>query len=108
MSGFTCKRGDTRTALKATLLSAKGVPEDLTGAHVRVMMAAPDSTNLVVDREALIYDASAGVVLVVWDPSEVQVAGTFRAEFEVRYPDGKIESYPNAGFIPVNIVPDMG
>lgn len=101
------KRGDTRTAIRATLLEPSGSPANLTGASVRFLMA--DLRGQVrIDRAAEVLDATGGVVRFVPEPGDTDVAGTYRAEFEVTFSDGRKESYPNTGYITVEIIPDLG
>lgn len=41
-------------------------------------------------------------------PADTDTAGRFEAEFEVTYADGAVETFPNDGFIVVQIGPDIG
>lgn len=94
---FHTKQGDTRTALKATLLDASGAPVDLTGCTVRFRMSCK------IDRQVQVLDAAAGEVMMVFESEDVAKPGLFRAEFKVEYPDGRVETFPNSGHITVYI-----
>ena len=95
------KRGDTRNCIKAILKDSAGSPVNLTGCEVRFHMA-PLGRQAIVSRAAHIEDPTAGEVWVVWAPGETDIAGVYRAEFEVVYQDGRrdipqrwIHKYPN-------------
>lgn len=109
----TIKKGDTRTAIAANLKSPKGNPVDLTGTEVRFKML-PTRRNYLnkpvrsncsayIDREALIMDAEAGRVAFVFEPGETDQRGIMYGEFKVTYVDGSIETFPNSGYIIINI-----
>lgn len=103
----TIKRGDTRNCIKAVLKDAAGAPVDLTDCEVKFHMA-PLGRQAIVSRGAHIEDAAAGEVWVVWAPGETDAAGVYRAEFEVLYDDGKRETFPNDGYINIQILNDLG
>jgi hypothetical protein len=104
---ITIKRGDTRNAIKAELKGASGAPVDLTGCSVKFHMA-PLRQPAIVNRAAHIEDAEAGEVWVVWVPGETDSTGIYRAEFEVMYQDGRRETFPNANYISILILDDLG
>ena len=99
MATFTIKRGDTAPALRYALL-----PEtvDLTGASV--VFVLDGGARL----PAQIVTPLPPVVQYDWQPGDTAHAGVRRAEFEVTYSDGAIETWPNAGYLQVNIVEDLG
>lgn len=101
------KRGDTRTAIRATLLEPSGSPVNLTGASVRFVMA--DLRGAIrIARAAEIVDPAGGKVLMVFETSETDEAGTYRAEFEVQFADGRKETYPNGDYLTIQIMSDLG
>lgn len=106
------KTGDTRTPVAATLKTPKGALVNLEGADVRFCMAptrrnylSQISTNgaALIDREATILDAAAGRIAFVFEDGETDHAGTFHGEFKVTYPDGRLERFPNSGYILIQI-----
>lgn len=103
----TIKRGDTRNCIKAILKDSAGSPVDLTGCEVKFHMA-PLCRPAIVSRGAHIEDAAAGEVWVVWAPGETDTTGVYRAEFEVVYEDGRRETFPNDGYISIQILKDLG
>lgn len=103
MNLFTIKRGDTSPALRYALL-----PEalDLTGAVVVFNIRGADP---ILDRaKALIVTTSPPVVEYQWQPGDTDITGLHRAEFEVTWPDETVETFPNGGYLLINIVQDLG
>jgi BppU N-terminal domain len=103
---FVIKQNDTKTALLVNLIDSKNKPVNLTDCTVRFIMA--NSTGMLFKRLATIQDTSNGVVLVSFSPEETAKNGQMRAELEVTYPDGKIETFPNNDYINIYIMPDLG
>jgi hypothetical protein len=101
----TLKRGDTKVNLKATLSNESG-PVDLTGCQVRFFMSKRNSNK--VNKEALIQTETMGLVWVVFEQEDTDTSGTFQAEFEVTFPDERKETFPNNGYILINIQSDLG
>ena len=101
---FTTKQADTRTALKATLTTAEGsTPTDVKSVSFR--MADTIFTNKIfraVDIEAL------PEVGVIFTAGEVAVPGSYYGEFVVEYNDDKIETFPNQGYIEIQILKNLG
>ena len=63
----------------------------------------------VVARQAEVVDAEHGVVLVPLEPkASLDTAGTYWAEFEVTFGDGRVGTHPNRGYPTVNIEAVLG
>jgi hypothetical protein len=60
-----------------------------------------------IDTAATVVTAASGIVRYDWLAADTDTAGTFQAEFEVTYSDGKIETFPNASYIEVVITDDI-
>ena len=104
MDGFTIKRGDTSPAIRYALEPATVV---LTGATVRFQMRARNGAVLM-DVAALVVPATGTpTVEYSWQAGDTATAGLYEAEFRVTYADGKIETFPNAGFIQVRVNQDV-
>jgi hypothetical protein len=99
------KRNDTKANLKATLSNESG-PVDLTGCTIRFLMSK--RRVIKIDREAIIQDATNGVAWFVFEQGDTDTADTFQAEFKVTFPDDRIETFPNAGYISIYIQSDLG
>lgn len=105
---ITIKRGDTRNCIKAVLKDATGNSVDLTGCSDVNFYMVPLCGTTVIKRAAHIEDAAAGEVWFVWNTGDTDVAGVYRAEFEVVYMDGRKETFPNNGYISIKILSDLG
>jgi hypothetical protein len=104
MNGFTIKRGDTAPAIRYALEPAT---VDLTGATVRFQMRARNG-SVILDVGALVVTATGTpTVEYSWQAGDTATAGLYEAEFRVTYADGKIETFPNGGFIRVGINQDV-
>ena len=103
---MTLKRGDTRHAIRAILKDSSGSPVDLTDCTVSFHMA-PLGRPPTISRQVDIHDAEGGEVWVVFAPGETDVSGVYRAEFQVVYGDGRRETFPNNGYINIQIQSDL-
>ena len=100
MATFTLKRGDTAPALRYAL-----IPDtlDLTGGTVVFNVR-----RLLDRRPATIVTASPPVVEYQWQTGDLDSAGLFLAEFEVTYPDGRVETFPPDNSLSVHVMSDLG
>lgn len=104
---FNLKQNDTSPALQTTLLDGDGLPVSINGNNgVRFHMRAPAGA-VKIDADAIVVDASAGIVRYNWLPEDTDTAGTFQAEFEVTYTDNSVETFPNLGYIDIVITDDI-
>jgi hypothetical protein len=103
------KRHDTRPTLLLRLRDVDGAVANLTGATARFLMRQQNVVPVVVkvDREMDIIDPEDGVVRLLWNPEDTDTAGTFDAEVEVTYSDGKTKTYPNHTYDTITIVEDI-
>jgi len=100
MTTFYIKQNDTRPSLYAQLLQ-DGSPVDLTDATVKFHMGD------VVNAPAVITDAASGNVRYDWQVGDTANSGTFYAEFEVAFPDDKVETFPNDGYLRIIITREV-
>jgi hypothetical protein len=63
--------------------------------------------TVLINRSAEIIDATNGKVRFSFVKGETSTSGTMRAEFEVTYPNGIVETFPNKGYITVSIERDL-
>ena len=104
---FFVKQNDTSPKLAATLKDGNGQVVDVTGASVRFHMAKLNSSTVITDASATVTNGSAGTVEYAWTASDTASIGTFCGEFEVTFPTGLIETYPNSGYISIQITDDI-
>ncbi len=101
---FFIKRGDTLPAIRFALEPATTV---LTGASVRFLMRVRGGAQVTEGVAQIVTATGTPTVQYDWTAEDTAEAGQFEAEFEVTYPDGAVETFPNAGFIPVRISEDV-
>lgn len=98
---LTIKKGDTRNAIRATL-KKNGEPVNLTGCTVLFYMDGKVNGG-----HAQVVDAEWGKVVYPLEANAVDKSGVFRAEFKVIHPDGRQETFPDNGYIKINIIDDL-
>ncbi|MFQ6673084.1 MAG: BppU family phage baseplate upper protein [Candidatus Tectimicrobiota bacterium] len=109
MADFWIKEGDTTPAIRRTLQDEDGNAINLTGgATVQFKMRSPGATTPKVDAAATLVDAANGVVEYAWATGDTDTAGSYWAEFEVTFPSGKIETFPNYKHLLIRIVEEVG
>lgn len=106
MGTFYIKQNDTQPALRAQLKDGDDYPIVLTGASVRFHMRTLTGT-VVVDEAATIITPANGIVQYNWQAADTATVGSYQAEFEVTYNDGSIETFPNSGYIRIQITDDI-
>jgi hypothetical protein len=104
---FYIKQNDTAPILAATLKDADENAVDLDGSSVRFHMREVGGTTSKVDAAATLVDANAGQVKYTWAADDTDTIGSYQAEFEVTYGDSRIETFPNNGYIQVEIIDDI-
>ncbi|MEH7249170.1 BppU family phage baseplate upper protein [Neobacillus niacini] len=95
------KRNDTKDTISYTLSNLDKTAVNLTGASVKFVMGK--NKTLITNAAANIVEASTGKVEYTLTVDDTLIAGTFNAEFEVTFSDGKIKTYPSDGYILVSI-----
>ena len=108
MTTINIKQDDTQPAIRVRLKDSDGNPVNLTGATVRVAIQHYSRPDIKFLRDAYIQDAITGEVWLVWQSEETQVTGLYRIEFRVTYQDGNRETFPNDGYLMVNILERIG
>ena len=104
---FNIKQNDTVPSIRATLQNGSGDPVDLIDATVRFHMRAIGSTTVKVDGVVNIINESLGLVQYNWIAADTDSIGSYQAEFEVTYPDGTIETFPNNAYVRIEIIDDI-
>lgn len=97
---ITLKQNDTGIGLKATLTN---VDEnvDLTDADVLFLFGGHE---IVADVE----DAENGKLFIAFNKVHTTKTGFYNAEFEVKFKDNRVETFPNDGYIKIQIKQDLG
>lgn len=103
---FFIKRNDLSPTIRVSLKDANGAYVNLNNASVLFKML-PMLGGEIISSSADIFDTSEATVEYIWQVGDTGTSGSYRSEFEVTYSDGKVESFPNSGFIRVEITDDI-
>ncbi len=103
---FTIKKGDLLPAITATLSDANGVV-DLTGSTVKFIMTSVRSSTPQVNAAAVIVSPTAGSVRYDWAGTDTNTPGDYKAEWEVTLPSTKKLTFPNDGYLWVQVIGDL-
>jgi len=104
---FYIKQNDTSPAIRATLRDGDGDVINLDGATVRFHMRPIGSTTVKVDAAGTVIAPAGGIVQYSWSEEDTDTVGAYQAEFEVTYTGGNVETFPNDGYIRVEITDDI-
>lgn len=107
MADWTQKRNDRLPEIAAALKDPNGAAQNLAGCTVRFVMRQPSAGAAKVNAAATVVDAAGGSVKYAWAASDTDTAGRYRAEWEVLFADGRRETFPNAGYLEIEIVEDL-
>lgn len=108
---FYIKKDDTRPKIRCALTDAEDTEVNLGGATVKFVMtpkAEPVGSTPTVDADADVITAVDGIVEYEWQTGDTETAGKYRAEWEVTFADGGVETFPNDTYIEVIIKGDLG
>ena len=108
---FYIKSSDTASFITRDLKDAFGAPVNVTGASVVFSMRVkPAGTVKVNAQTAVIVTGGTGRVRYEWasDGSDTNTADEYEGEFQVSYANGKIQTFPNDGHIPIVVTDDVG
>lgn len=105
---FYIKQNDTVPSLRADLKDGDNAAIDLTGASVKFIMRAIGGTTAVINASASIVSEAGGTVQYNWQSGDTDTVGSYQAEFEVTYSGGTVETFPNDGYIRIEILDDLG
>ena len=108
---FYIKQNDTASFITRDLKDAFGAPVNVTGASVVFSMRVKPAGTMKITRETgVIVNAGIGRVRYEWasDGSDTDTADEYEGEFQVTYANGKIQTFPNDGHIPIVITDDVG
>lgn len=102
---FTINEGDTLPVLEAVLLPAEGQTFTLTGATVRWRMWARSSPTDKVYALCSVLDPVGRRVRYTWQAADTDARGGYLGKFEVTFPDGSVESFPNDRALVIRVSP---
>lgn len=103
---FFIKQNDTSPSLAAYIQTSAGDAVNLVGATAKLHIKETGGSTLLV-KTMTITDAVEGLVQYDWVDPDTNIAGTYNAEIEITYSDGKIETYPNNGYFTITITSEL-
>jgi hypothetical protein len=101
------KRRDTSPSIVATLTGGDEKPVDLTRASVVLNMIRASGRLVIARAPVTVVDAAGGVVRYDWASEDTDSRGEHRAEIEVTYSDGRVETFPAGGYLTIQIIEDL-
>ena len=106
---YFIKQGDTSPPIVAILKDATLSPVDLTGiSGIKFIMTNKATAVKRVDAPAVVVDAAGGRVRYDWATGDTDIPGGYKGEFEVHWPDGTYETFPNSKYINIKVTADLG
>ena len=106
MADWSMKAHDRLPSIQATLTSG-GTPVDLTGATVNFIMVPTKGTTPMVDAAAVIVNATSGVVRYDWQTGDTATPGTYQAEWQITFSDGRKQTAPTLTYHSISILADL-
>lgn len=115
MADVWVKRSDTSPVLALTLQDAAGDAVNIADAVCRLNMREMRSHELLIDHETMQNmqagteeePTNVGEVQYAWATDDLDTHGGYYAEVEVTFAGGKVETFPNDGYITVAVVADL-
>ena len=103
MATFNIKQNDTSPAILYALTPTDVV---LTGASVVFRYRAIGTETWTSKAAVIVTETVTPTVRYDWEAADTAAAGFFEAEFVVTYTDNTVETFPNSGFITINVEGD--
>ncbi|HLA25224.1 MAG TPA: hypothetical protein VJ206_07510 [bacterium] len=108
---FYVKQNDTASVLADVLKDEDSVAVNLTGATVKFsMQPLAGGAMTIADATATngdVSEATRGNVSYTWAAVDTDTAGWYLGEWKVTYSGGKIQTFPNGGYILILIEPEL-
>lgn len=106
MADYTLKQGDRLPVISAVLKDSAGAAVDLTGATAKLNIV--DDAGTAVSRTATISATPTdGTITYDWVADDVDVAGSFYFEYEITFPSGLKQTFPNNKHLTLEIIDDI-
>lgn len=103
MADFYIRAGDRLPELQATLTDTAGVPVDLTGLTVQFHMRAVNATTPTVAAAATLVTPTSGVVKYTWVGGDTDTPGSYWAEWEVTFGDGRTQTFKDPDYTSIYV-----
>jgi hypothetical protein len=101
---YVLRQGDSGQTITSVCTDEDGAAVNISGATVRFLMAPLTGGDAVLAATAQNENGTnQGQVSYEWEDTDSAMAGHFIAEFEVTFGGGAVVTFPNAGYIVVQI-----
>lgn len=108
MSDFYWKQHDTYPQIRVQLFDSAGTPIDITSSSINfIMRTVPGTAAPKVNASATIVDAPNGIVGYTPIGANTDTVGDFMAEWQVTFPGGAKQTFPNPGYDTITITSDL-
>lgn len=109
---FYIKQGDTAPAFSGVVVDDLGAAVNIAGAELRLTLAPVNGGAPVVEGVTVTNAQDAGGATGAWSyawlAGDTATPGYFRAELEVTFDSGAVETFPNDGYLTVKVTPRLG
>lgn len=110
---YFIKQNDDSPPIRSTLLDASGAGVPLTGASVLFVMtkrgeASPTVAAVADIDEVDDEEETIGKVSYQWQEGDTSEPGPYFGEWQVDFAGGERQTFPNSGFIHIQVVADLG
>lgn len=107
-SSFYIKQNDTSPSLLAELQdSLTNQVINLLNVEGSFHMWRLDTKEVVLKKPINVVSSGEGIIRYDWEQGDTAVPGLYQAEIQITYPDQTIESFPNDGYISVEIIEEI-
>lgn len=107
MADFCIRRGDRLPEIQSTLTDTAGAAVNLTGLAVKFHMRPVNGAGAKVDAAATLVTPASGIVKYTWVTADTDTAGSYWAEWEVTFGDGRTQTFPNPNLLSVSISEEL-
>lgn len=107
MADFTIKSFDRLPSIRATLAAAGSAVDLTTATGVDFIMRAASGGTVKVNAAAVVVDAATGVVRYDWTALDTDSPGSYQAEWEVHWADGKTQTFPTLTYHTIDVLADL-
>ena len=103
-SQFDIMEDDTDPAIEGICRDGRGSPVNLTGASVtfKMRLAPAGAVKIAAGVMGAVGDATLGRQKYAWTASDMDTPGAYEAQVKVVFSNGKIRTFPPAGYVTVN------
>jgi len=109
---FTIKRGDTSPNIVFELKNSNETNRNISGYNnIRFYMRDATTAEVIISEDisgnVIVEDSQRGYVEYDWSEGDTKKSGLYHSEVEVEFSNGSIETFPNNGFVEIEILEDI-